>query len=226
VKGIYKLLAVSCLLLPGCAGSPEEYRLTNQQIAWQGYQAGQVLRFTQRPGGPVRTYRITSVDDRMERQTQGINFTVFLPRRDIDCQHVTVSAQRTDTTGQVTVVLDFELNYYAGSIDFRPTIGWENFEAYKELPLDSINKGVAFDSLRYPGVRLLPTAAFGGVTYTPVLQIAPDISGSTPAKGALQMLYYAKGTGVVAFGSCGRARSRRSQLARPPGYPAEIPAAD
>lgn len=203
MKYFNKLIISGGLVLAGCAGPPEEYRLTSQQLAWQPYQAGQVLRFAQRPGGPVRTYRIANVDDQLVKQSQGINFTL-LPRSDILCQQVAVTAQRLDTTAQPTTVLDFALNYYAGDITFRPTAGWDGFNAYDSLPIDSVNKGVAFDSLRYTGIRLLQTAAFGGITYGPVLRILIFSSSATPVKGALRVLYYAKGAGVVAFEEVGR----------------------
>lgn len=198
----YLLVAASIILLASCSGSPEEYRLTSQQLAWQGYQPGQVLRFAQRPAGAVRTYRIASVEDHMVRQSLGLNATL-LPRRAINCQQLTVTAQRTDTTAQPTTVLDFALNYYAGDITFRPTAGWDRFEAYRDLPIDSVNKAVAFDSLRYPGVRLLQTATFGGATYASVLRILTSPPSATPIKGALRVVYFAKGTGVVAFDEIG-----------------------
>jgi hypothetical protein len=197
------LAAASLLLLAGCGSSPEEYRLTSQRLAWQGYQAGQVLRFAQRPAGPVRTYRIASVDDRLEKQQQGINYTL-IPRRGIVCQQVSVTAQRTDTIAPAKQVLDFALNYYAGDIAFRATAGWDGFEAYDSLPIDSVNKGVAFDSLRYPGIRLVQSITFGGITYGPVLRILPFPPSGTPVKGALRVLFYAKGAGVVAFEETGR----------------------
>ncbi|MDJ0365113.1 hypothetical protein QMK33_08105 [Hymenobacter sp. H14-R3] len=190
------------MLLVGCTNSPEEYRLTSKQLAWQSYQAGQVLRFAQRPAGPVRTYRITGVEDHLERQPTGINFTI-LPSRKIDCQHVTVTAQRTDTTALETMVLDFRLSYYAGNINFRPAIGWQGVEASREMPIDSVNKGAAFDSLQYPGVQSLKTISLGGTTYAPVLRISPFALPATPANGTLRMLYYAKGAGVVAFEEVG-----------------------
>lgn len=198
----YLLAAAGCLLLASCSKPPEEYRLTSQQLAWQPYQTGQQLRFAQRPAGPVRAYRISNVADYLERQNTGINFTI-LPSRKIDCQHVEVRAQRTDTTAQNTLVLNYELGYYAGDISLRAAIGWDKVEAYQMIPLDSIIKGVAFDSLQYPGVRRLQTAAFGGTTYGPVLRVLPYLPPGPPARGSLRAIYFAKGAGVVAFEETG-----------------------
>ncbi len=194
----------SCLLfVASCAPSVEEYRLTSQQLAWQGYQLGQELRFAQHTGGPVRTYRITDVEDRMERQYTGLNLTPFASRK-IDCQHIIVSAQRMDTTMGKTTVLDFELSYTPVSLGLQAAVGWGNVGASREIPVDSVNKGVAFDSLQYQGARLLKMAVFGGTSYGPVLRFSPFAGFATPANGSLQTLYYAKSLGVVAFVEVGR----------------------
>ena len=54
------------LALVGCEKETPEYRLTAEQLAWQPYHVGDVLRFGQARTSKVRTFTIKEVDDRTE----------------------------------------------------------------------------------------------------------------------------------------------------------------
>ena len=54
--------------LGACSKAPAaQYRLSPEQLAWQGYTTGQELRFGNAQRPKVRTYRVTAVADRMEK---------------------------------------------------------------------------------------------------------------------------------------------------------------
>ena len=75
-----KLAVVGLLvLLASCRDPAVEHRLSEAQLAWQGYRVGEVLRFGHARDGRVRTYRVTEVQDRMQTDFTGYASPVPLP---------------------------------------------------------------------------------------------------------------------------------------------------
>lgn len=62
------VLGLGLLLgLASCTDKPvPEYRFTAEQLAWQPYRVGDVLRFGQARSNKVRTFIVTEVNDRLE----------------------------------------------------------------------------------------------------------------------------------------------------------------
>ncbi|MCB2407667.1 hypothetical protein [Hymenobacter lucidus] len=195
----FALLAT--VLLSGCEKDPEEYRLSAEQLAWQPYHANDVLRFGHAKDGKVRTYRVTEVQDQMEKQNTGINWTPF-PSRELIAQQVKVLALRTDSTAQPQTVLNLEL-YYDGSeakVVLLAEVEWETFYPAARLPIDSVNAGVALGTTFTPGIEFLPTITLGPATYSQVIRAQNQYPTATlPGLKLVRQLYYAKNKGVVAF---------------------------
>lgn len=193
------------LTLTSCSKAPAvEYRLSAEQLAWQGYQVGQELRFGHARDSRERTYRVTEIRDVMEKQRGGINWTIFPSKESPLCQHTTVVVQRTDSLSQPRPVLDLEL-YAQGAdpVQLRAEAEWETFY-YARLPLNEVIKGLPIDTLeyQYPSTVLLPMVALGPANYTQVIQI-DNRRGTVPVPRQTRRLYYARGKGVVAFTEAG-----------------------
>ena len=203
----HKLAVVALLLLlASCRDPAVEHRLSQEQLAWQGYRVGEVLRFGHARDGRVRTYRITEVQDRLQTDYRGYASPVPLPQsKPPKYQELTVLAQRTDTVGQSPrPVLSLELHYDLASVTpaLWATAQWETFYQ-AELPLNEVNGGTAIDTVRY-AARLLPSATFGSTTYASVIRVDNRrYPGTTPLQRETRRLYYALGKGVVAFEEVG-----------------------
>lgn len=75
-----------------------EYRFTAEQLAWQPYRVGDVLRFGQARSSKVRTFIVTEVNDRLETYSQSGNAPVYLgPPSKSRLQAIDVQVRRTDT---------------------------------------------------------------------------------------------------------------------------------
>ena len=197
--------ALVSLVLVSCGKDPAaQYRLSAEQLAWQGYELGQVLRFGHAKDGRVRTYRVTEIRDVMEKQYGGINWTPFPSKEPPLCQHVTVLAQRTDSLFQPRPVLDLELYAQGGDpVQLRAEAEWETFY-YARLPLNEVIKGLPIDTLeyQYPGTALLPMVRLGPANYTQVVRVN-NRRGMVSLPKQTRRLYYARGKGVVAFEEAG-----------------------
>ena len=198
------------LTLTSCPKSPAvEYRLSAEQLAWQGYQIGEELRFGHAQDSRVRTYRVTEIRDQMEKQyTGGGGPGLPFPRKESPlCQHRTVVALRTDSLYRPLPILDLQLSTDGGYDRplLRAEAEWETF-GYAPLPLDNIINGTPIDTLYgyRPGTRLLASATLGPATYSQVIRVdnrpAP---GTAPLGRSTRRLYYARGKGVVAFEEAG-----------------------
>lgn len=209
------VLAGSLLLMgssTACFSDKEpaaQYRLSKEQLAWQGYHQGEVLRFGHAQNSQVRTYRITEVRDHMEEQYVQAGWLPLPQKAAPFCQHLTVTAQRTDSIYSPLRVLDLELLLDQGTYDhpvLRAKAEWEHF-FYGRLPIDEVNQGAQIDttSYQYPGTIFLSSATLGPATYAQVLHLAnrypygPAPTGSRPTRH----LYYARGKGVVAYEEAG-----------------------
>ncbi|WP_375418330.1 hypothetical protein [uncultured Hymenobacter sp.] len=204
-----KLLTFSGLILFGftaCTTDKEpapEYRLSQEQLAWQGYRQGEVLRFGRRPNGPVRTYRITAVQDRIDTLYVRAGWLPLPQAEPPRYQHVTVMAQRTDSSAFARQILDMEM-WPDRNANYQPTLrvqaGWEAFTDAM-LPLAEVNKRTPIDTLKHPGTELLPSATFGPTTYSQVIHAVNRYRSGLPPAGIrpTRHLYYVRGKGVVAF---------------------------
>ena len=202
----FSLLLIGNVLLAfalvSCSKEPAaQYRLSAEQLAWQGYYAGEGLRFSHVQDAKVRTYRVTNIDDRMETQHTGI----FIGNRP-EYQQITVTVQRTDSVFRPVPALVLGRNLvYTDEPDLRARAEWETFY-YAPLPLDNVIKGTPIDTLYgyRPGTRLLASATLGPATYSQVIRVdnrpAP---GTAPLGRSTRRLYYARGKGVVAFEEAG-----------------------
>ena len=181
---IVAAMVLLCLL--GACSDPKEYRLTPEQLAWQGYQAGEVIHFGRARDGQVRTYKVTDIKD--ELRTQHVGITLGKPPK---FQEISVSVQRIDTIAPVHQVLKFSL-YNA---ELRATAAWDELYPFW-LPIDSVSRNAPIDTTQYSNTKLLRNIVLGPTMYPEVLHVTRK-SAANPTRQ--NQLYYAKGQGVVAY---------------------------
>ena len=182
-----------------------EYRLTSEQMAWQPYRTGDVLRFGNDQNSRIRTYQITEIDDKLEKRSTG---SVYIPipftgrQTAVLVQRIAVRAQRSDSTTAQILLLSLELAYnpdrQAAGLLFSD-VSWEGFYG-ATLPIDSVNAGKSIDQRFHPGLSLLPTLPLGPTTYQQVL-VAENryLKFTPPGIRPVSLLYYARQRGVVGF---------------------------
>ena len=193
--------------LTSCPKAPAvEYKLTPEQLAWQGYRAGEVLRFGHALDNKVRTYQITEVRDRMETDFMGYGVPLPFPRAEPPLyQKIAVWVLRTDTVSRPAPVLELSLGYNSlngKQPELRAQAEWESFY-YARLPINEVDAGLPIDTLQY-AATLLPGAVFGAVTYAAVIRVDNKQQPGTPPLGlGTRRLYYARGKGIVAFEESG-----------------------
>lgn len=188
--------ASSCLAacsLQGDAPAPE-YRLTPQQLAWQPYHEGQVLRFGNARTTAVRTYAVSKLTDQMVTAYCSVCLS-----EQPKYQEISVQMQRTDTASVKFTALSLQLyRARASGSDapvLRATEGWTTHST-PGLPLDQIDRGQPLDSTQYFHVKLLPSLTLGTVTYS---QVVRSPSFGVPDQGIVAVLYFTKNQGVVGF---------------------------
>ena len=206
--------------LAGCGERKTvENRLSAEELAWQPYRAGQVLRFGQDKSSKVRTYVVGDVNDELMEYSRGGNAPVFLglPTR-YRIQTISVGAGRTDTVRyvrtSVSTIAKPDSGLYTGGyellrfraaddIDSSPPayLGWDiGFSS--NFPLKEVAAGrVPADTAQ----QLLPALRLGGIEYGLVLRLANQLATPTgpyvsfPRNKPARRVYYAKGVGVVGF---------------------------
>ena len=211
-----------CLLLVVVAGCGKketpEYRLSTEQLAWQPYRVGDVLRFGQARSSKARTFVITEVNDRSITLSNGGGIPVLAGPTASKLQQIRVDCRRTDTvrympspastptkpdsvpmtSGNTLLELRTDDNQGSGSAVVRAEINWDfGFNNY--LPIQEV---VAHQPLPDTTARLLPSLQVGGVTYGPVIMVSNGlyaIATPLPRTKPIRRVYYAKGVGVVAF---------------------------
>lgn len=195
------LLLVSSLLAGGlaaCSAEPSlQYHLTPEQLAWQGYQAGQVLRFGNRRTAAVRTYQVVQVNDELIDGGKSGSLLPWAPKAAYRFQSICALLQRTDTASQQFTAVQLSPNLIGVGDPSRASclVNWPGLPIEAVLPVDELNQGVPLDTLQY-GAVVLPAATFGPATYAQVVQLTRrHYQGSGPG----MTIYYAKGQGVVAF---------------------------
>ncbi|MBG8555301.1 hypothetical protein [Hymenobacter guriensis] len=216
------ILAGSFLLIFGCSPEPvKEYKLSAEQLAWQPYNAGDVLRFGNARNSSVRTFTITNVQDQLQEYSFGGNAPVYLgPAKKIKSQRLEVYARRTDTLRYMltpastptqpdsvpytyaTPILAMEANAgegpsYGGSSSYA-LVGWDiGFSNW--LPLEQV---ISKQPLSDTTHQLLPSLRLGGIDYGPVLRVSNRQTAPPaefPRLRPARLLYYAKDYGVVGF---------------------------
>lgn len=216
MKHTYLLPAFALLLLlSGCAKDPvQEFKLSAEQLAWQPYRTGNVLRFGQAGSGKVRTFVIDDVEDKLkEYSLGGIAPGVPWRAKRVKSQSIEVLVRRTDTirysptpTSTPTrpdsipdTYASSLLSISAGDLD-QPGytyLSWD-FGFSNSLPIDEVIAGLPLGN----STQLLPTLRLGGIDYTSVLHIPNGRSGNPsgfPRNKPARFVYYAKGFGVVGF---------------------------
>ncbi|WP_156109322.1 hypothetical protein [Hymenobacter sp. APR13] len=218
MKHTYLLPAFALLgLASGCAKEPaQEFKLSAEQLAWQPYRPGNILRFGQANSSKVRTFVIDDVEDKPEEYSLGGSAPVYLgPRKRVKSQSIEVRVRRTDTirysptpTSTPTrpdSIPDTSahslLSISAGDID-QPGYAyliWD-YGFSSDLPYDDVIAGRPLSGF----TLLLPMLRLGGIDYTSVLRIPNDpyLSGNPsgfPRNKPARFVYYAKGFGVVGF---------------------------
>ncbi|MFD2721810.1 hypothetical protein ACFST9_24045 [Hymenobacter monticola] len=210
--------ALLLLALAGC-GKKEtpEYRLSAEQMAWQPYHVGDVLRFGQARSSKVRTFSITEVDDRIVELCNCGGIPVLAGPTPSRLQQIRVDVLRTDTVryvrsssstpgrpdsipmtqGGTLLEMSLDDNHGAGPVVVRTQLYWD-FGFYNNLP---VQEAIAGKALPDTTARVLPSLRVGGVSYGPVIQVSnsPYAAVPTPRTKPIRRLYYAKGVGVVAF---------------------------
>lgn len=202
-------LLCGLILCTSCLTSDDEpplveYRLTAEQLTWQPYRTGDVLRFGNDQNERIRTYEITEIVDVMEKASTGSVYIALPVRRQtaVLVQRVAVQMQRTDSVTSRIPLLNLELSYNpdrrAPSLIFSE-LSWEGFYN-ASLPIDSVNAGKPIDQRFYQGVSLLPTLTLGPTTYQQVLAAENSYPQFTlPGVRPVSRLYYARQRGVVGF---------------------------
>jgi hypothetical protein len=215
MKNSYLLSALALLgLLSGCAKDPvQEFKLSAEQLAWQPYRTGNVLRFGQASSGKVRTFVIDDVEDKLEEYSVSGGVLIFASVRRVKSQSIEVRVRRTDTirysptpTSTPTrpdSMPDMSarslLSISAGDIG-QPGYAyliWD-YGFSSDLPYDDVIAGRPLGN----STQLLPTLRLGGIDYESVLRIPNVLSGNPsgfPRNKPAQFVYYAKGVGVVGF---------------------------
>ncbi|MCR5889078.1 hypothetical protein LRS06_15135 [Hymenobacter sp. J193] len=199
----------------------KEYKLSAEQLAWQPYKAGDILRFGNARNSSIRTFTITNVDDQLHQYSLGGDAPVYLgPAKKVKYQTLDVYALRTDTLRYVhnpatspteldslpysyaTTILSMKANadegpsYGEGSTYtlVRWDIGFSNV-----LPLEQVGSGQQLSDTTH---QLLPSLRLGGIDYGPVLRISNSQTSPPvefPRLRPARLVYYAKGYGVVGF---------------------------
>ena len=207
------------LVLVGC-GKKEtpEYRLSAEQLAWQPYHVGDVLRFGQARSSKVRTFTIKAIDDRMVTLCNHCGGGISLgPGSSSTLQRIRVDVLRTDTVryvrsasstparpdsipltqGDTLLEMGIDDNDGDSPVVAQARLYWD-FGFYSYLP---VQEAVAGKVLPDTMARVLPSFQVGGVAYGPVIQVSNSRSTSVPLPRTkpLRRVYYAKGVGVVAF---------------------------
>ena len=196
--------ATMLFALFSCAKEPAiEYRLTPEQLAWQGYKMGEVLRFGNARPGQERTYQVVHIKDTLETQFMGTVVALPFPRKaDPLYQQIKVRIERTDTVNYGYYALELSRNYDPVNVnqtDFRAQAEWAGFYPIR-LPLDEVIAGQPIDTLYYPATTLLPAIVLGATNYQQVIRIINlDTRTSNPGHKRTRAVYYARGKGVVAF---------------------------
>jgi hypothetical protein len=212
--------AVGCFLLflaAGC-GKKEtpEYRLTAEQLAWQPYHVGDVLRFGQARSSKVRTFSIAEVADEIVTLCNCGGIPVLAGPTPSKLQQIRVDVRRTDTLRYMpslgssparpdsvpitsaSTLLEMRLddNHGSGKVVVQSKLFWD-FGFYNYLPVQEV---VANQALPDTSAHVLPSLQVGGITYGPVIQVTNNPSTTRlPRTKPIRRLYYAKGVGVVAF---------------------------
>lgn len=216
MKHLYQAVILLLITLSGCKEkNPEEFRLTAEQLAWQPYRTGDVLRFGQAQSSKVRTFAITEVDNRFDTYSLGGSIPVYLgPRKRITVQSINVRARRTDTLRYVrtptstptqpdSVPFTYPttlLELAAGHVDSDgyAYVGWD-IGFNNSLPLSQVLQGITpYDTTQ----QLLPMVRLGGIEYGPVLRISnpsQTLLTGFPRVQPARYIYYAKDYGVVGF---------------------------
>lgn len=213
--------AASCFMMLAVAGCGKketpEYRLSAEQMAWQPYHVGDVLRFGQARSSKVRTFSITEVDDRIVELCNCGGIPVLAGPTPSRLQQIRVDVLRTDTVryvrtssstlgrpdsipitqGSSLLEMSLDDNHGSGPVVVRAQLYWD-FGFYNYLPVQETIAGKAMPDTT---TRALPSLQVGGITYGPVIQLSNTASNSAPLPRAkrARRLYYAKGVGVVAF---------------------------
>jgi hypothetical protein len=212
--------SLCCLLLAAGCDKKEtfEYRLSAEQLAWQPYHVGDVLRFGQARSSKVRTFAIRAIDDRMETYCNNCGGGINLgPGSSSTLQQIRVDVVRTDTVryipspsstptrpdsipltqGDTLLEIGVDDNNGGGPVVVQAQLHWD-FGFYNYLP---VQEAIASKAMPDTTARVLPSLQVGGSTYGPVIQLSntPSYLGSLPRAKRARRLYYAKGVGVVAF---------------------------
>jgi hypothetical protein len=212
--------AIGSLLLfaaVGCKKEIREYRLTAEQLAWQPYRVGDVLRFGQARSSKVRTFSIVEVDDRLIEECNCGGIPILGGPTPSRLQQIRVDVRRTDTVRYVRVpgttpgqpdsvvstgaatLLDLRAgeSFDRGQARGLGQLFWE-YGFYNYL---NLNEVIANQPQPDTTTRVLPSLQVGGITYGPVIQLSnsPFTSAPSPRTKPTRRLYYAKGVGVVAF---------------------------
>lgn len=191
--------------MAACTSPGPEYRFTADQLAWQPYQDGQVLRFGNSQTAAVRTYRVTRVLDIMEKQNALWGFKPFPHEGPPSYQNVSAYLQRTDSLSDEFAAFRLDFDFVnspvvAGSeMLVNARLNWDTplyTPSIAILPVDELNQGLPLDTVRYGSVRLLPVHTLGSATYTAVVQYTLR---STQYGGPTTGLYLTKANGVVGF---------------------------
>jgi len=213
------ILGVGLLLgLTSCGDKPvPEYRFTTEQLAWQPYRLGDVLRFGQARSSKVRTFTVTEVNDRLETYSQGGNAPVYLgPPSKSRLQAIDVRVRRTDTLRYVltstSTLAKPDTIPYTGTdsvlswnvIDKNSVVAYVDWDIGfgSVLPLNWLTDGTTPSDTTY----FLPTLWLGGISYGPVVRLTNELSQfplpidyGRPRARPARLVYYAKGYGVVGF---------------------------
>ena len=200
---------LSVLLTTAFSSDRSRHALSAEQLEWQGYRVGEVLRFGHAGSAYVRTYEVKSVKTRFKGDGAGL-FNTF--------QTLTALVQRTDSIHEPFegVVLELRSGRYEGEETSLETYcEWDGLHG-GGLPVSEVltgkkevkeyQSGIMYgsagpDTLAYRSAELLPSVVLGGRTHQQVIHIANLLRKPRKARRRkeIQHLYYARQHGVVGF---------------------------
>ena len=217
-----RVVAAASLLaftVAGCGKKEDpEYRLTAEQLAWQPYRTGDVLRFGQARSSKVRTFVIGEINDRIQSYCNSCGGGINLwPTGSSKVQEIRVDFRRTDTVRYMlspsstptkpdsvpityaNTLLEMRLDnsHGSGPVVVQSRIYWDS-GFYNYLPVQEV---IANQALPDTAAHVLASLQVGGLTYGPVIQLSNSTFASAPRPRTkpIRRLYYARGVGVVAF---------------------------
>ncbi|UYZ59390.1 hypothetical protein [Hymenobacter latericus] len=195
------------LLLSACDGAlpgaesdePTHYVLSQQEQAWVApYRLGEEWRFANQ-AGYERRYQVKGLSDKSQPGMASKGARVQFYQQEVGTRLERVDSAYYERRNAGQFAAAFTLGAAAGPQPLEAALQWGNLQL--PLPVAELESQQALP----PNVRLLPSLAVGGRTFSNVLEypaLQPAASQAVPA-WQVQRVYYTKEYGVVRFVEAG-----------------------